>query len=134
MTSGKLVFAANLTEEYQQILNLAREKKISLEAAEREVFGADHADIGGYLLGLWGLPVPVVEAIALHHRPHTVAQKTFSPLTALHVGNALASAEKLSVSDMPASKLDLRYLQELGIESHVGAWQKEWQSHRLENQ
>jgi HD-like signal output (HDOD) protein len=131
---GKLVFAANLTEEYQQILNLAREKKISLEAAEREVFGADHADIGGYLLGLWGLPVPVVEAIALHHRPHTVAQKTFSPLTALHVGNALASAEKLSVSDMPASKLDLRYLQELGIESHVGAWQKEWQSHRLENQ
>jgi len=131
---GKLVFAANLTEEYQQILNLAREKKISLEAAEREVFGADHADIGGYLLGLWGLPVPVVEAIALHHRPHTVAQKTFSPLTALHVGNTLASAEKLSVSDMPASKLDLRYLQELGIESHVGAWQKEWQSHRLENQ
>ena len=43
-------------------------------AAETRVFGSDHGDVGGYLLGLWGLPVPVVEAIALkqlgyHNRP-----------------------------------------------------------------
>lgn len=129
---GKLVFAANLTQEYQKILDLAHEKKISLAAAEREVFGADHADIGGYLLGLWGLPVPVVEAIALHHRPRNAAQKVFSPLSALHIGNVLASAEKLSVSDVPASKLDMSYLEELGISGHIDSWQKEWRSHRLE--
>ena len=128
---GKLVFAANLTEEYQQVLTLAREKKIPLAAAEREVFGADHADIGGYLLGLWGLPVPVVEAIALHHRPGNAAQKTFSPLTALHMGNALASTEKPSVPGIVPSPLDLSYLGELGIKDHVDKWQKEWknQSH-----
>jgi HD-like signal output (HDOD) protein len=126
---GKLVFAANLTEEYRQILNLAREKKIPLIAAEREVFGADHADIGGYLLGLWGLPVPVVEAIALHHRPRNVAQKTFSPLTALHIGNVIASMEKPSISDFPISQLDLGYLNELGIKSDLATWQKIWRSH-----
>jgi HD-like signal output (HDOD) protein len=125
---GKLVFAANLTEEYQQVLTLAREKKIPLAAAEREVFGADHADIGGYLLGLWGLPVPVVEAIALHHRPGNAAQKTFSPLTALHIGNALASTEKPSVPGIVPSPLDLSYLGELGIKDHVDKWQKEWKS------
>jgi HD-like signal output (HDOD) protein len=129
---GKLVFAANLTDEYRQILDLARQKKISLVAAEREVFGADHADIGGYLLGLWGLPVPVVEAIALHHRPRTVTQKTFSPLTALHAGNVLASVKKLSVSDMPASELDFAYLDELGIKGHVDAWQRAWRGDCLE--
>jgi HD-like signal output (HDOD) protein len=129
---GKLVFAANLTDEYRQILDLARQKKISLVAAEREVYGADHADIGGYLLGLWGLPVPVVEAIALHHRPRTVTQKTFSPLTALHAGNVLASVKKLSVSDMPASELDFAYLDELGIKGHVDAWQRAWRGDCLE--
>jgi hypothetical protein len=39
----------------------------AMAEAERLVFCADHAEVGGYLLGLWGLPVPVVEAIALHH-------------------------------------------------------------------
>ena len=125
---GKLVFAANLPEEYQKALDLAREKKISLAAAEREIFGVDHADIGGYLLGLWGLPVPVVEAIALHHRPRKVVQKTFLPLTALHAGNALASAQKPSVSDVATSSIDMEYFSELGIKNHYEAWQREWES------
>jgi HD-like signal output (HDOD) protein len=129
---GKLVFAANLAEDYQKALNLARAKKITLAAAEREIFGADHADIGGYILGLWGLPVPVVEAIALHHRPRKVAQKTFSPLTAVHVGNVLASAEKPSVPNVPVDALDMQYLIELGIKDRFGAWQREWQSQSKE--
>lgn len=123
---GKLVFAANLPEDYQKALDLAREKKISLAAAEREVFGADHADIGGYLLGLWGLPVPVVEAIALHHRPRKAVEKVFLPLTALHAGNVLAAAGKPSVPGIISSGLDLEYLSELGIPNRYHAWQKEW--------
>lgn len=123
---GKLIFAANLTSEYQEILDLAREKGISLAAAEREKLGADHADIGGFLLGLWGLPVPVVEAIALHHRPRLATQKTFSPLTALHIGNVIASAEKPSSEGLPLSQLDTDYLAEVGLKNHQDAWQRAW--------
>lgn len=123
---GKLVFAANLAEDYQKALDLAREKKITLAAAERELFGADHADIGGYLLGLWGLPVPVVEAIALHHRPRKAVEKVFLPLTAIHIGNVLVSAEKPSIPEMVASTLDPEYLSELGIRKNLEAWQREW--------
>jgi HD-like signal output (HDOD) protein len=130
---GKLVFAANLTEDYQKVLSLAREKKLPIAAAEREIFGADHADIGGYLLGLWGLPVPVVEAIALHHKPRNVAQKTFAPLTAVHIGNVIASAEKPSIPEVPISKFDLEYLSALGIPSNLEVWKKEWQSYCAEN-
>jgi HD-like signal output (HDOD) protein len=32
--------------------------------AERELFGATHAEVGAWLLGIWGLPVPIVEAMA----------------------------------------------------------------------
>jgi len=128
---GKLVFAANLGEQFQQALRIAREKKILLAAAEREVFGADHADVGGYLLGLWGLPIPVVEAIALHHRPEAAIQKTFSPLSAVHIGNALASAEKPSVSNVMTGELDVKYLEQLGISGQQEAWRKAW-THRTQ--
>ena len=36
-------------------------------ALERELLGVTHAEIGAYLLGLWGFPLPVVLAVARHH-------------------------------------------------------------------
>jgi HD-like signal output (HDOD) protein len=121
---GKLVLAVNLPNEYQQALRLMSERKISLAAAEREVFGADHADVGGYLLGLWGLPVPVVEAIALHHRPNTCLLKSFSPLTALHAGNVLVSVQHASAVGAPASKPDLDYLSALNLKGNLNLWDR----------
>ena len=125
---GKLVLAANLPEQYQEVVNLARGEKIPLCAAERKVFGADHADVGGYLLGLWGLPVPVVEAIALHHRASTAVQKKFAPLTALHAGNILASSEHPVITDVPPSDLDQNYLDELNFGNRMKIWRDEWKN------
>jgi HD-like signal output (HDOD) protein len=121
---GKLLLASNLPGEYQKALRIMAERKAPLAVAEREVFGADHADIGGYLLGLWGLPVPVVEAIALHHRPDTTLLRSFSPLTALHVGNALVSAQHPSAVGAPASKPNLNYLSSLSLKGNVAMWSR----------
>ncbi len=66
---GKLVLATNLAEPYSGALALANKRKIPLWEVEAEVFGATHAETGAYLLGLWGLPVSVLEASALHHCP-----------------------------------------------------------------
>ncbi|MCI0538658.1 MAG: response regulator [Verrucomicrobiales bacterium] len=123
---GKLVLATNLAEQYAQVLNLARNEKVTLTTAERQVFGADHADMGGYLLGLWGLPVPVVEAIAYHHQPDRALTTSFTPLTATHVGNVLASAQWPAVDGLPASDLDMMYLAKIGLEDHVKAWRQAW--------
>jgi HD-like signal output (HDOD) protein len=125
---GKLVFAVNLPQEYQQALDLAREHKIAMNVAEKQIFGADHADVGGYLLGLWGLPVPVVEAIVLHHSPNFTLLKSFSPLTALHAGNVLASTEHPSVSGVPVSEPDLDYFSVLGLKGHLNAWRQALQT------
>ena len=38
-------------------------------AAEHEVHGVTHPDVGAYLLGLWGLPMNVVDAVRCHHDP-----------------------------------------------------------------
>ena len=67
--TGKLILASNFAEPYAQAVRRAREKRIDLTMLEQQMFGATHADVGGYLLGLWGLPVPVVDAIALFSLP-----------------------------------------------------------------
>lgn len=38
-------------------------------ARERIVYGISHDELGAYLLSLWGLPHPVVEAALHHHHP-----------------------------------------------------------------
>jgi putative nucleotidyltransferase with HDIG domain len=125
---GKLVLASNLPEQYHETINLARHEKIPLCAAERKVFSADHADVGGYLLGLWGLPVPVVEAIAFHHRPAAAVQQKFAPLTALHAGNRLASLEDPVIPGIPPSEMDEGYLAVLNLGNRMETWRDEWKN------
>jgi HD-like signal output (HDOD) protein len=120
--TGKLVLASNFPAQYDQVLVAGRFGSVGLLTAEENTFGANHAEIGGYLLGLWGLPVPVVEAIMLHHQPGKSAHLVFSPLTAVHAAGALVnqqlSEDKISLPD----ELDLDYLQRLGLMGRLSEW------------
>lgn len=119
---GKLMLAVNMPERYKSVLALAREKSIPLLEAEREVFSATHADVGAYLLGLWGLPVPIVEAVALHHQPLRNVEKTFTPLTAVHVANVLEHEQSADKSLFTPPQLDGQYLTDLGLERRLPEW------------
>ena len=119
---GKLVLASNFPSEYEQVLRSGREAFSSLVTAEENMFGSNHAEVGGYLLGLWGLPVPVVEAIALHHNPSECAQAVFSALTAVHAANTLVNLDVPRDQSLSSAKLDAGYLRSLGLDSRVEAW------------
>ena len=98
---GKLVLAVNLPNEYTEATRLSQ-SGLELPLAETQVFGANHADVGGYLIGLWGLPVPVVEAVALHHFPSRSTQTVFSPLTSIHVANVMEWERSNPTNGAPA--------------------------------
>jgi len=66
---GKLVLASRDTLEYRLIVKYARETGCPLEQIESEALWCNHATVGAYLMGLWGLPYPAVEAVAYHHDP-----------------------------------------------------------------
>jgi putative nucleotidyltransferase with HDIG domain len=119
---GKLLFAANLPKPFGQALALAREQRWSLWEAERRVLGASHAEVGARLLGIWGLPTPVVEAVALHHYPARRANQPFSPLTAVHVANVFDHEVRPEPSSIASSGMDLGYLKELGLDQRVEDW------------
>jgi len=76
---GLLILASGFPEEYRQIVALLDEEPVAIIEAERRVIGVHHGEVGGYLLGLWGLPAPVVEAVRLHHGPPASTGNGFSP-------------------------------------------------------
>ncbi len=64
---GCLVFLANQPAEYQAMLKRANGDEQLLIDFEQEYFGVDHAELGGVVLTLWGLPDSVVHAVKFHH-------------------------------------------------------------------
>lgn len=118
---GKVMLAASLPDSYSKAVNLAAGEGVSLIDAEREVFGVTHAQVGAYLLGLWGLPITIVEAVAFHHDPAESAVKAFGALTAVHVASALEHSIR---EPEKAAPIDTEYLGELGLDGRLEDWRE----------
>ncbi len=119
---GQLLLVANMPRQFSKALAVAREKEISLYDAELECVGASHADVGAYLLGLWGLADPIVEAVAFHHQPTKCAVDGFVPLTAVHVANILVNETQPSCEITYSLDCDVDYLQRCGVADQLPKW------------
>ena len=64
---GKIVLLKAFEERYESLVEQANASEVPVHLAEVEDFGASHAGVGAHLLGLWGIPDPIVEAVAGHH-------------------------------------------------------------------
>ncbi|HSX65404.1 MAG TPA: HDOD domain-containing protein [Pseudoxanthomonas sp.] len=73
-----------------------------------------HAEVGAYLLGMWGLPGAIIEAVAHHHAPGRVNHSEFDAVGVVHV------AVTLSQGLQP----DLEYLQKMRVADRLPAWQQ----------
>lgn len=119
---GRLAIAANLADDYQEAVLLAQRENVALVAAERQVLGACHAEVGAYLLGLWGLPDAVVQAVGSHHEPAAADPDEFTVLVCVHVANVL---EHERHSQAPAGKpaaLDRELLERLDLWRCLADW------------
>jgi HD-like signal output (HDOD) protein len=122
---GKLILATGLPSAYQQVVELQSERMIPPWAAEGEVFGATHAETGAYLLGLWGLPTQVVQAVAWHHAPERSGEVVPSPILLVHLANvfdheAVVSGDGRTVIEGPS----MEHLKQLGVAHHLEAWRE----------
>ena len=100
---GRLVLASSMPQEMDGATRLMR-RPVPDAAA---VPPTRHAKIGGYLLGLWGLPPSVIEAVARHHDELTEATP---PIT-----RAVVLAEHIvdDVTDLRPSAEDVVQMREL---------------------
>lgn len=121
---GTLVMASNLPERYMEAIRLSDERGIPLWKAELESFGATHAEVGAYLVGIWGLPEPVAEALAFHHRPENCPHKEFSPLTAVHIADLWDHQFRGGSEAYPTPPRQQGYLESLGMTDRLPQWRK----------
>lgn len=106
---GRLVLAVSIPERYERLAQRAGAEEPLLELERREL-GGTHAEVGAYLLGLWGLPQAIVEAVAYQARPRECPRQDVGVLTALHLARRAGT-----------SPVDLEYLRGLGLEAPAGS-------------
>jgi HD-like signal output (HDOD) protein len=121
---GQIVLATNLSREYTLVVETARKLKCPLQESELQLLGVTGNQVGAYLLGLWGMPLPLLESTALHDTPAATTAVEFSVLTAVHVANVLACEQAGSVGGLPPPALDAEYLATLELPNRVDAWRK----------
>jgi putative nucleotidyltransferase with HDIG domain len=122
---GKLIVVTRLTDQAVAVADLAAQSGRPWHMLEEEVLGVTHAEIGAYLLGLWGLPQQTVEAVACHHAPTRLPHAEFDVLSAVYVADVLVDeqAVALGAGDAELSgPLDDEYLATLGVADEVPAW------------
>jgi HD-like signal output (HDOD) protein len=111
---GYWILAQECPDELDEAVKLAVSSGIALHAAETQIMGASHDELGAYLLGIWGLPYPVVEAVAHHHQPERVSQADFDVLAAIAIAHSLIptdDAMAFGAEVAPNPKIDQSYLQ-----------------------
>lgn len=119
---GRLVLASACGPQYERVLRMRSERHTGISAIEQEVFHCTHAEVGAYLLGLWGLPDSIVEAVAWHHSPSGAGLSAFSPVIAVHVADYF-DQQRHSYSTLNENpKLDDELLARLGLQDRLKVW------------
>ncbi|HEX7862129.1 MAG TPA: response regulator [Verrucomicrobiae bacterium] len=92
---GKIVLVANVPEEYNEVKAMAKSCRMPLHEAEFQRYGANHAQIGAYLLALWGIQEDVVRIVEHHHALDRFPNsEDFLPLAAVHAAHALEAKKE----------------------------------------
>jgi HD-like signal output (HDOD) protein/ActR/RegA family two-component response regulator len=105
---GKLVLL-QIPNYFKNILDIVDTENIDFYNAEYKMYGTSHAEIGAYILGLWGLPSYLVNILNYHHLPSQSGAKNFSSLSAVHIANFVFSS----------SKLDSEHISKIGYKSKI---------------
>lgn len=115
---GQLVMNCAAPVRFEGVLAAARATATPQHASERQEFGVSHAEVGAHLLGLWGLPFPLMEAVAFHHRPAAAAGAPSATLALVHAVCELVDA----AAEGRDATLDLPYLAGAGCEAELPHW------------
>jgi HD-like signal output (HDOD) protein len=87
---GTLVLEQGAPDEIAAVRAQAAEAFIPVYVAEKQLLGSSHADVGGYVLGLWGVPPMIVDAVLGHH---DLGRDPSELSAAVHVAHCIVANE-----------------------------------------
>jgi putative nucleotidyltransferase with HDIG domain len=98
---GKLVLDSFLAQEYQQVLAKVQSDGVSMVAAEEEVLGFDHAEVGGWLCERWKFPALLTSAVAFHHHVDNADENHLLMTSIVHAADMLCKRARIGNSGDP---------------------------------
>ena len=121
---GKLILADGIPGAYAAVLKESHDTQRPLCEVERKHLGTTHAEVGAYLLALWGLPIPLVEAVANHHHPRRCGTQVICLAGVIHMANALQNSIATN-REIVSGPVDAGYLRYTGLEREFETWRAE---------
>ncbi len=76
---GKVILGEYVDKSFRKIEALVADEGYAFLSAEKEVFGIDHAELGGRIARQWNFPPKIAEVIAHHHRPDLSKEVRMAP-------------------------------------------------------
>lgn len=128
---GMLMLAAEQGGGYIKVMRFAARKQLSLCAVEQMAYGVTHAELGAYLLNMWNISPQVVEAVQLHHTPDDSASDSFSPLSAVHIADALLPSVDNEFNLDLSSALSTAHVERIGAQLYLPTWKMQANAYRL---
>lgn len=123
---GRVIMAMAVPTKYREVMERRRSTGSEVHLAEKTVFGVTHAEIGAYLLGVWGLPVAMVEAVAYHHNVRGVGDGEHELLAATYVADHFVEgliAPSMTYEEL-TERLDMEFLKSAGAAERLVQWQQ----------
>lgn len=122
---GKLLLASEMPEIFENTIQVAKESLLTISQAELNSGEFSHADVGGYLLGLWQLPSSVVEAVAFHHSPELLVSGMTEPALAVYAANIIVQEQNPGESGNPViPAFDQQLLEKLNLQEKIEQWRQ----------
>lgn len=97
---GKLAMAKAAPAAYAQVARLIETQGLRTAAAERQVLGTTHAEMGGHLARGWNLPLPIVDTVRCHSDTDLKAKPSYL-LSSVHLADYCT--HRLGLADNPAA-------------------------------
>lgn len=94
---GTLFLMINFPKKFDATMACVDENQCDLLVAEKRTFGSSHADVGAYILGIWGLPDPVIEGVRDHHDSRVMEINKFSINQAVYIAQAFGRYSRTGV-------------------------------------
>ncbi len=123
---GKLVIAERAPEHLARAIRGAKQDKRPLFVIEEDLIGVSHAEVGAYLLSLWGLPYPLVEAVAHHHHPDRVPHDKLGVVPIVYLSNVLAHHQDKQADQqagMVTEEINAEVVAQAGLTEQLEEWQ-----------
>jgi HD-like signal output (HDOD) protein len=120
---GQIVLARCCGKNYFAVVDEAAASRRPLQEVEQEMLGVTHAEVGAYLLGIWGLPPALVEIVACHHAPSLLTLTPGPLIDAVHIADAMVDALDAGLED-PTEAIDAQYRQRPELAARLSEWKE----------